>query len=318
MPAGIRLGWALGALCGLLLGPPLWGQPPGQAKDLEEAGLAAETGDTTETAETGPGGVAELPEELARAVRRTTERFGDRSEAIRSGYRRLGPDFPGMGEHWIHPGLMMRGVVDPTRPPLLSYVVRDDHPVLVGLGFALPLAPEEDPPPDPFGREAWHDHSGTVDEEVVLLNHPATVDRSGGGHRLAVVHVWSGLENPDGILVQNNWALPFWRVGLEAPASVSVHAARGLSLAYGGRTYYLELLERATDPSPAERSAYRAALSESASRAEALVERQRSTERPATVDQKALESVWDGFWRRVREGVSEETWAQLSELARTL
>ena len=261
-----------------------------------------------------------LPEALAVEIRRTTERFRDRAEAVQSGYRRLGPDFPGMGEHWVHPGLMMRGLVDPTRPPLLSYTLRKGDPVLVGIGFAVPLPPGEDPPDEPFGRDVWHDHSGTVDEEVLLLNHPSSVRSEEGGYRLSVVHVWSGLENPEGILVQNNWALPYWRVGLPVPEAVSTRAARGLSLAFGGRSYYRELVERAVRLSGDEKAAFERALAEAASRAERIVEAHRSEPDPAArlPEEEELEAVWDRFWNEVRLSVSEESWSALSDLSSTL
>ena len=69
-----------------------------------------------------------------------TRRFASRTEAIRAGYRRLGPDFPGMGEHWVHPGRIVAGVLDPVRPPVLSYVVVAGEPRLAGVAFTLPLA----------------------------------------------------------------------------------------------------------------------------------------------------------------------------------
>lgn len=247
-------------------------------------------------------------------LRATVNRFEDRSEAIRAGYRRLGPDFPGMGEHWVHPGRVMRGGVDPARPPILSYVVRNGRSTLVGLAFAVPLAPGEDPPAAPFGRDVWHDHTGSVDEEVLLLNHPSSMDGRGSGHRLSVVHAWTGVENPEGVLTQNNWALPFWRVGLRPPLPVSAEAARGVSLAFGGRKFYRALLHRAAELSPEEQGAVDRALAASASRSEEAVRRYRSDPSRSIV-QSEFELIWREFWTTVRRRVSPEDWAALSKLS---
>ena len=74
-------------------------------------------------------------------ARAATVRYHDRGVAIAEGYRRLGPDFPGMGEHWINPGLVIQGRLDAARPQVLSYSVIDGEIRLTGAAYALPLPP---------------------------------------------------------------------------------------------------------------------------------------------------------------------------------
>ena len=78
--------------------------------------------------------VAQSPDqqEFVRVVREATERYRDRSRAIADGYRPIGPDFPGMGEHWISVPLLLRGEVDRARPPILEYATLENEATLVG------------------------------------------------------------------------------------------------------------------------------------------------------------------------------------------
>lgn len=170
-------------------------------------------------------------------------RFLDVEAAIAEGYRKLGPDFPGMGEHWVHPGLVIAGRVDPRRPPVIAYTEIDGRRVLLGFAFTSVLGPGEEVPESVFPHEVWHDHSDGVDEEALLFSGPASMHAAGDGFRLSMVHVWTHRENPGGLLVQNNWALPFARLDLSVPAQVPSTAARALSLATDtGLGFYRRLL----------------------------------------------------------------------------
>jgi hypothetical protein len=246
-----------------------------------------------------------------------TRRFRTRSEAIRSGYRRLGPDFPGMGEHWVHTGRIVAGALDPALPPVLSYVVVKGEARLVGVAFTLPLAPGEEPPAAPFGVDVWHDHSGAVDEETLLLNHPSSMHEGGGGFRLSMVHVWTDVENPDGPLAQNNWRLPWIRVGLTPPIHPDAEAARGLSLAYGGRDFYRALVRRATELDAGEEAGVRKALDTWARAVEAQVEQALTQSHEGIVEESALVDAWRGLWTEIRSRVRPETWEPLEALARS-
>jgi hypothetical protein len=249
-------------------------------------------------------------EAFLRRALETATRFADPSAAIRAGFRRLGPEFPGMGQHWVHPGRIVSGRIDASSPPVLTYARRNDGKLaLLGLAWAVPIASGQAPPAEPFGSDAWHDHTGAVDEEILLLGHVPDEPDAEYRFRLSMVHVWNGLENPDGILAQNNWALPFWRNGLAVPNRVSRSAARALSLARDGREFYRALLERAVELAAEERAHVNRVLDAHAARIEALIERQRARSDVVIDD---YEVVWYDMWRAVRELVSAEQWDVLS------
>lgn len=173
-------------------------------------------------------------------VREGTARFADRNAAIRGGYRAVGGDFPAMGRHWVHPGIILRGRIEPDRPAILSYAEIAGVPVLVGVAFAVPLKPGEAPPPVAGRSREWHEHNGSVAEESLVAQH-----QHGGADaptRLAILHVWSGIDNPDGLFATDNWALPFVRAGLAVPKRVPLAAARAVSLLSGGDDYFAMLL----------------------------------------------------------------------------
>jgi len=246
-------------------------------------------------------------------ARATAARFVKPAAAMRAGFRRLGPDFPGMGQHWVHPGRIVSGRLDAGSPAVLSYARRKDGElVLVGLAWAVPLGPDEAPPIEPFGPDAWHDHTAAVDEEVLLLGHAAGQADTPYSFRLSMVHVWTELDNPDGILAQNNWALPFWRNGLDVPDPVSRAAARAVSLAYEGRDFYRELLEQAVELPADQHQRVMAALDAEAGHAESLIERLRiDRDVPLT----EYEVIWYALWNAIREAVSPENWEHLARFA---
>jgi hypothetical protein len=185
-----------------------------------------------------------------------TDRYRDRTVAVANGYRRIGPDFPSMGEHWLNVPLLVRGEVDPDRPPILEYVTVDGRPVLAGVAWALlaPNGPPVTPIPAPPG--AWHFHAGTVDEESFILGHANHATSDSLGARIAVLHAWIWLDNPAGLFATDNWALPWIRLGLapptnqeESPSATTLAAA----LAAGGESYFTTLLELRHGLSPADK-----------------------------------------------------------------
>jgi hypothetical protein len=201
-------------------------------------------------------------QEFVRVVREATERYRDRSRAIADGYRPIGPDFPGMGEHWISVPLLLRGEVDPARPPILEYATLENEATLVGAAFAVLLKEGEQPPSGsiPVGPDEWHYHRGTVSEESFVASHKPGKHQHASGPAIAVLHVWAWFENPDGPFATDNWALPFARLGLTVPDSApDSDAWHAVALAAGGDRYYLAFLAatQGTPPDSATRDRLR-------------------------------------------------------------
>ncbi len=232
---------------------------------------------------------------LLDSARHATDPFRDRNSAIAAGYRRLGMDFPSMGEHWVSPRLVVEGKFEIARPAMLTYVVVNDHPVLTGLVYAIPLSPGE-PPPRAFGASAiWHEHNGTVDEESVLPAHHAA-PAAALGTRLAILHAWIGVLNPGGTFSAENWALPFVRLGLAVPDRFPPGAARALSLLSGARAYFTDL----ADAPDTARGELRAVLDECAGLASQVVATPRANaDRLGPADLDKLDRAWTATLERV-------------------
>lgn len=227
------------------------------------------------------------------AARAKTERYADRSAAIVAGFRRLGRDFPSMGEHWAHPGKVIAGRFDIGDPAMLTYASIDGKPVLLGVVYAIPLEPGEHPPEIPGGGNPWHEHNGTVDEESFLPEHGNDQSQSQAGTRLAIMHVWTLLPNPHGPFAAENWALPFARLHLDAPLDVPEPVARALSLASGSAEFYSNLLE--SELSSRGEGGWPAALALAEAEARAIVS-ERPGGRALTPSQiAALENTWRAF-----------------------
>ncbi len=253
---------------------------------------------------------SEVTEHLHQA-REATAKFQDRREAILAGYRRIGPDFPGMGEHWIHLGNLMSGV-DPERPTFLSYAEIGGVPRLVGLAYAAPLGERDEPPSWPGVAGVWHDHVGSIDEEVLLTQASAHASGAKPRARLAMMHAWVWLENPDGPFAKENWALPFARLGLEPPHEPPVSAARALTLVTH-REYYTTLLNRLPVLTERDREHVRALLDEHARRAELIVTR-RAGARLDDAGMHELIGQWEQLWMEAERNVTPAASTQLSAL----
>jgi hypothetical protein len=178
---------------------------------------------------------------------RASERYRMPAQATLDGYRSVGPEFPGMGVHWLHISTLISGTLDPDRPALLGYIEIDGSPTLVNVAYGTALLSGQEPPtvnglpPDP-----WHEHYGTVEEEMLRPHGQADHGVGGAQERGAAVvmfHVWA-TPNQNGPFNQHNWALSFLRAGLAVPDEPSEFAARfvGLGTETGFR-YQLEIVE---------------------------------------------------------------------------
>ncbi len=252
-------------------------------------------------------------------VRLGAARFRERARAVQEGYRRVGPDFPGMGEHWVQLSRVAAGGVDPSAPPILTYLEIDGRPVLTGVAFAVALGPGEAPPETPAGPGAWHDHADFVDEEALILD-----SRSSAAHghehrpgatvpRLSMLHVWTEVETAAGPFEQNNWALPYLRLGLEPPEDITPGAARALSLLEGGGRYYRNLLVRATAAGTTDAELIGQMLDRAVTRVRALARNLGAADdTPSTT---ALASAWNALWHDLDQALSPDARVRLERLA---
>ena len=176
--------------------------------------------------------------DFVQSARAATDKYHDRSVAIADGYRLIGSDFPAMGEHWIHTGLLFDSKFDPERPEILSYVVVSGKPRLIGVAYILPLLGGESPPDWPASPDQWHDHFRTIEDETVRPEHhePGHV---GHGPRMAMLHAWIWLDNPAGMFAADNWAIPYFRLGIQPSPNTSEAAAKALALTVAGGAGHL-------------------------------------------------------------------------------
>lgn len=259
-----------------------------------------------------PGARDSVAAFVARA-RAATERYKDQNAAAADGYRRLGPDFPAMGEHWANGEIVIRGEFDASRPGLLTYARINGVPTLTGAVYALPLSDTEVPPPFPFDRSLWHDHIGTIEDESLLLAHNAPHGAT-GGLRLAVLHAWIWLENPDGTFVTDNWALPYARLGLRSPGPAPGGAARALALVSGAMPYYVSLAEKLGSPSDVERQQIVATLAKHQSLIAKWWKSRTPNPETTAADESTLNGMWNALWSEVERSVSADVARRLRRI----
>ena len=269
---------------------------------------SAQTGDHTSS---HPQQAAD--QQVIDKILKATAVYKDIDKAIAAGYRLVGPDFPGMGEHWVNVRRVVQRDLDITNPAVLSYVRVGDSIELTGAAYTWPLQPGEEPP-EFIQPGLWHAHSGSIDEETLALN-PKGANHGGGDQpRLAMIHAWVWAANPAGTFVQDNWALPFMRLGLPVPDAVPPQAGKALFLLTGGVDYYLGLIELAGSPKDNELRQIREVLEESAGK----VKEHRGTIGDVGYlpeDITVLENIWMELWSRIRQKTSPRTWEAIQELA---
>lgn len=258
--------------------------------------------------------LAQNPEFIAQA-RTATAPYRDVAVARAAGYRPVGPDFPGMGRHWVHPALILRDTLDPAAPPILEYAEIDGRPTLVGVAYAKLVRDAVPPIGLPVPAEAWHFHQGTVEEESFVRTHAGLTHITTGHEReprIAVLHAWIWLENPDGLLATDNWALPYARLGYRMPPGAPRNAARALALAAGdgGSTYVEALLRAVGHPNAVEEQRLARLVERHQAAARALLPSQR--DRPAPVE--ALARCWVDLFDEVRTAVRPDVWDRLLAL----
>jgi hypothetical protein len=132
-----------------------------------------------------------------------------------------------------------------------------------------------------------------------------------------MVHAWTELDNPAGPYEQDNWALPFARLGLPVPAPVPPAAGKALFLLAGGDAYYLDLVRRAGNPTATESAAVEEALAAQRERVAAAVAAHAGPDADGGERlTAALEASWRSLWREIRTSVDRATWESVQPLSR--
>jgi hypothetical protein len=179
------------------------------------------------------------------AARRAVVRLNDTAAARAAGYRPITemgiPDkVPFQGEHWSLPIRDTSRVVPLERPAFLMFGPVNGAHRRIGLAYSARLRLEV-PSPDGLGGDPaakWHDHfwcdSVPGRPEGFVVNQQETCASQGGvlnSHRAVMVHVWTDVENPEGVYGHDNPALPFVALGLTPPSAHELHdpeKARGV------------------------------------------------------------------------------------------
>jgi hypothetical protein len=245
-------------------------------------------------------------------ARAGTDKYRDQAAAILDGYRRIGRDFPAMGEHWIRINLVFDGRFDASRPEVLNYILIDGKPTLLGVGYAVPLLAGESPPSGPAGADAWHDHFRTIEDETVLPHH-----HTGGAvqdaPRLAMMHAWIWSPNPEGMFAADNWTIPYLRLGLTPAGGTPSSVAKALSLAGGGRDYFEMSIAAASTMSTAEKDRVKDAVDRAQAAVLAVLRNNRAAVLSDT-DLTTLADVWTEMWAAVDSAVGADARQRLAHL----
>ena len=246
-------------------------------------------------------------------AREATARFQQQSVAVAAGYRPVGPDSPGMGQHYVQPELVFAARLDAARPAILTYIQVQGRPVLAGVAYALPARGSNDLPEWPVGRAAWHFHGGTVDEEAFLPTHAHADPQASRDMSMAVLHLWLGVPNPESAWAADNWALPFARVGIATARAPSVPAANALSLVTVGEAFHVRAMRLRIRPDSASERALAPIVARSAGAVRAWLDA-RGTATVSAAELDWLAGRWAELWHEVHGAVSAVAWQRLAPL----
>jgi hypothetical protein len=242
---------------------------------------------------------------LLAEARRGTQRYQDAGNAIADGFKRVGVEFPAMGEHWVSLSRVMENRFDAARPSVLTYITVDGKRRLAGVGYTALLAAGDTPPRTPARLDDWHEHNGSVIDESLPGRHgtqdmlPPEVTEL-GADRLAILHAWVWETNPAGLFATDNWRLPLVRAR-EQVKSLPHDALRGLALAEDSASYYEQTLVAALELTDAD--ARRAVDAIRAARRDA---RAAAFARPS-LHETALAASWARLWSSLETALPSRT-----------
>lgn len=249
-------------------------------------------------------GAAMTPARFVAQAREGTRRYRSQEAAIADGFKRVGVEFPAMGEHWVSLQRVMEDSLVPTRPAVLIYVNVDGAPRLAGVAYTALLHGGEQPPAFP-SADAWHEHNGLVEEESLPLGHhatpaPAAPAGEDAAPRFSILHAWVWTPNPDGVFVTDNRSLPLVRLGVAPPAAGraadSRDAVNALALATDVEAYHLLMLRTSLGLSAPEEAAAARVLADHGGRAAREVGAVRRARRLTAPDSARLAALWGALW----------------------
>ncbi len=113
-------------------------------------------------------------------ARAGTARYRSADSAIVDGFKRVGVEFPAMGEHWVNLPRVLENRFDPARPSVLIYATAHGKRELVGVAYTALLERGEHPPATAARLTDWHEHNGSVAEESLPLHHAAGMPSEAG------------------------------------------------------------------------------------------------------------------------------------------
>jgi hypothetical protein len=241
-------------------------------------------------------------DDFAAEARAGTARYASQQAAIADGFRRVGGDFPAMGEHWVNLPQVMADSFTAARPAVLTYIRVDGVPRLAGVAYTKFLDPNQHPPEWAPARGQWHEHNGSIVDESFAASHEAVL--TDGGPRLAILHAWIWIENPDGVFVTDNWALPFARLGRAAPNGAERDAARAAALGTEAAAYYRDAIDATLSPTTIEQASLDSVLAQYQRQTLAAVGRGGALTPQATAD---LSQLWESLWRALDDALPQRT-----------
>ncbi|HJR51891.1 MAG TPA: hypothetical protein VJ794_12335 [Gemmatimonadales bacterium] len=171
------------------------------------------------------------------AARRAVVQLNDTAAARAAGYRPITeigiPDnVPFQGQHWSLPIRDTTAAVPLERPAFLMFGPVNGAHRRIGLAYSTRLLLKE-PSPDGLSGDPtakWHDHfwcdSVPGRPEGFVVNQQENCGSQGGvlnPRRAVMVHVWTDVDNPEGVYGHDNPALPFVALGLTPPTQHELH-----------------------------------------------------------------------------------------------
>ena len=227
------------------------------------------------------------------AARTATTRYASQEAAIADGFRRVGGDFPAMGEHWVNLAQVMADTFAAAKPSVLTYIRVAGKPRLAGVGYTKLLARGQSLPDFAPAEGHWHEHNGSIVEESFRV-HDESPSIDGAPH-LAILHAWIWTPNPDGLFVTDNWALPFVRLRLSMPNVNDPDASRAAALMTNAE-YYREALAAELMPTGDEQQRLDAVIDRYARRADSAIAPAVKRGYLTEIDRDALGRLWPAFW----------------------